>query len=56
MKKRPFGKTQGKKSIYQSIRKPVPPVGGAMKSKKQKEKEKRVKGRALIKKIQKDYS
>ncbi|MDP2677056.1 MAG: hypothetical protein Q8O83_05250 [bacterium] len=56
MKKRPFDKTQGKKSIYQSIRKPTPPVGGPMQSRKQKEKEKRVKGRALFKKIEKDYS
>jgi len=44
------------KSIYQSIRKPTPPAGGPMQSKKQKEKEKRVKGKALITKIQKDYS
>lgn len=45
-----------KKSIYRSIRKPVPPVGGAMQSKKQKEKKKRIKGKVLLKKIEKDYS
>jgi len=45
-----------KKTIYQSIRKPIPPAGGPMKSKKQKEKEKRVKGKVLERKIEKDYS
>lgn len=45
-----------KKSVYQSIRKPLPPPGGVIQSRKQKEKAKRMKGGKLIKKIEKDYS
>ncbi|MBI4114340.1 MAG: hypothetical protein HY445_00675 [Candidatus Niyogibacteria bacterium] len=45
-----------KKTVYQSVRKPIPPVGGPMKSKKQKAKEKRMKGKALLAKIEKGYS
>lgn len=43
------------KPLILSIRRPIPPTGGPIRSEKQKQKEKRLKGKRLIKQFEKDY-